>query len=507
MESGETIAMRIVGAMLKHETNTFSPIRTDLARFRDWGLYFGEEALAAYGETAMPIAAYAKLASEADAEFTVPVAAEAMPAGPVTADAFHRLNEAILEEIAKGCDAALLDLHGAMVSEVTDDGEGWLLREIRKLAPDLPIAVTCDLHCNLTADMIENATALIGYKTYPHTDLYEVAEQVGRIVLDAVAGRVDPVMVWGRPPLLSQTLCQGTDDEPMRSLVAHCRALEDRDEILAATVFGGFALADIEDAGNSAVVVADADRIAASTACDELVAAMWKERNAFVYEGVALHQAVSEAKRLNHGPIVLLDHADNCGSGATQDVMTVVAEVLRQGLDGVVVATVWDPEAVARMVAAGEGAAVTLALGGRTDMPAIGRRGAPLPVSGTVERLSDGRFTVEGPMYTGVTVSCGATALLRVGGVRIIVTSLHHEPWDTGVITMMGLDPARCRYILLKSRIHYRAGFGGLERHRFTLDGDGVTTSDNTILDYRKVRRPIFPLDEEVQFVPGQTFP
>ena len=152
-----------------------------------------------------------------------------MPSGPVREDAYERMAGLICDAVANGCDAALLDLHGAMVAEHVLDGEGELLRRVRHIAPDLPVAVTCDLHCNLTAAMVENCTALIGYKTYPHVDMYEVAEQVGRVVLDAVGGRTDPVMSWGRVDLLSQTLCQGTDDEPMRSLVAMCREAEARE--------------------------------------------------------------------------------------------------------------------------------------------------------------------------------------------------------------------------------------------------------------------------------------
>ena len=172
-----------------------------------------------------------------------------MPSGPVHEDAYERMAGLVCDAVAGGCDAALLDLHGAMVAEHVLDGEGELLRRVREIAPGLPVAVTCDLHCNLTAAMVENCTALIGYKTYPHVDMYEVAERIGRVVLDAVDGRVNPVMSWGRSDLLSQTLCQGTDDEPMRSLVAMCRAAEAREGVLAATTFGGFALADIPDAG------------------------------------------------------------------------------------------------------------------------------------------------------------------------------------------------------------------------------------------------------------------
>jgi microcystin degradation protein MlrC len=492
--------MRILCAMLKHETNTFSPIPADLSRFEDWGLYFAQDAAGAYRGTAMPLDAYMRLAEAEGAEIVTPVAAEAMPSGPVTAAAYEALTAPILEAVKAGADAALLDLHGAMVTEAEDDGEGALLTRIREIAPELPIAVTCDLHCNLTEAMVRNATALIGYKTYPHTDMHDVADQVGRIVLDSLKpGAARPHMAWGRVPLLSQTLCQGTDDEPMRGLIARCRDWEARDGIRAATVFGGFPMADIRDAGNSAVVVAD-DPDLAREAADDLLAAIWAARDAFVYRRRDLHAAVAQAKGLNDGPVVLLDHADNCGSGGTQDVMTAVEAVLDQGLEDVAVAAIWDPVAVAAMAEAGEGAALTLPVGGRTDMPAIAAAGRPLTLNGTVERLSDGEFRVEGPMYTGVSVRCGPTALFRTGGVRLIITSRHHEPWDTGIFTMMGIDPARTRYLLLKSRIHYRAGFAGLARHTLTLDGEGVTTSDNRRLTYEKLRRPIHPLDPDADW-------
>ena len=191
----------------------------------------------------------------------------------------------------------------------------------------------------------------------------------------------------------------------------------------------------------------------------------------------------------------MLDHADNVGSGGTQDVMGVLGEVIRQGLEGVAVGAIWDPTAVRSMAEAGIGATVTLQLGGRTDMPSIGLRGRPLAVTGKVKTLSDGEWTVRGPMYHGLEVFLGPTAVLDTGKVEIVVISRHHEPWDLGIFTSVGIDPRHKRYLLLKSRIHYRAGFGPIARHTFTLDGEGVTTSDNRLLDYTKVRRPIYPLD------------
>ena len=487
--------MRLLIAMMKHETNTFSPVVTDWARFADWGAQFGADVQRAYAGTGMPVGAYLDLARARGADVVTPVAAEAMPSGPVTADAYRRLTDPILEAVARGgIDAAMLDLHGAMVTETDDDGEGSLLESIRKLKPDLPIAVTCDLHCNLTRRMVENCTALIGYKTYPHVDMHIVARQVGKILLDAMDGKVRPVMAWGQSQVLSQTLRQGTDDEPMRSLIAMARE-EERRGLLAATLFGGFAMADIRDAGTSVITIADGDLHAAEAARDRLLNAAWRKRDEFVYRHEPLHDVLDRASGLGEGPVILLDHADNCGSGGTQDVMLVIGEVLRQGLEDVAVAAVWDPGAVRQMQKAGVGATVTLQLGGKTDMPSIGERGRPLTVTGKVRTLTDGEWVVRGPMYTGVTVHMGPTAVLDTGKMKIVIVSRHHEPWDVGVFTSVGIQPEHQRYLLLKSRIHYRAGFGALGKSTLHLDGTGVTISDNSRLDYRNVRRPLYPLD------------
>ncbi|MBM86163.1 MAG: microcystin degradation protein MlrC [Rhodospirillaceae bacterium] len=488
--------MRILVAMMKHETNTFSPVRTDLDRFMAWGGHLGEAAYNAYKDTGMPFGAYLDLAEANGHEVVTPIAAEAMPSGKVEANAYEFMTDKILEEVRVGVDAALLDLHGAMVSEVTDDGEGTLLEAIRAIAPDLPIAVTYDLHTNLTQKMVDNCTCLIGYKTYPHIDMYEVGKQIGQVMLDTLDGKVVPVMAWGQAPLLAQTLRMGHDDEPMKGLITLAREAEAEPGILAATVFGGFPLADFHDAGSSVCVVADGDNLRADYWRDRLVEEMWRHREQFVYSGEPLEEAVARAKEIPDGPVLLLDHADNVGSGGTQDVMTVIEEVLRQELEDVAVAAVYDPAAVATMQKVGIGNNVTLKLGGKTDMPSVGLCGRPLEVTGSVKALTNGEWVVRGPMYTGVKVSMGYSAVLEVGKVEIVITSRHHEPWDLGVFTSVGIQPEYKRYLLLKSRIHYRAGFGGLGKHTITCDGHGVTTSDNTLLDFQNVRRPIYPLDK-----------
>jgi microcystin degradation protein MlrC len=487
--------MRILIAMMKHETNTFSPVKADWKRFEEWGVHFGDDARETYEGTAMPMGAYIDLAKSIGAEIVTPVAAEAMPSGLVTEDAYEKLAGPILDAVRAGVDAVMLDLHGAMVSEVSPDGEGTLLERIREIAPDLPIAVTLDLHCNLTDKMARNCTALIGYKTYPHVDMHEVGHQIGQALLDTLDGKINPVMSWGNVPLLSQTLCQGTDDEPMATLIRLCQEAEKEPGIVAATAFGGFALADIRESGNSVIVVADGDQAKADEVRDRILAEAWARREEFVYKHAPLDEKVAEAKALEDGPIILLDHADNCGSGATQDVMTVIAEIQRQGLEDVAVGAVWDPQSVQQMQQAGIGNKVTLKLGGKTDMPSINEVGEPLEITGTVKVLTNGEWTVHGPMYTGVKVFMGPSAVLDTGKMEIVIVSNHHEPWDQGVFTSMGIEPQFKKYIVLKSRIHYRAGFAPLAKHTLTLDGKGVTTSDNNLLEYKNVRRPIYPLD------------
>ena len=281
----------------------------------------------------------------------------------------------------------------------------------------------------------------------------------------------------------------------MKSLIEIVKAAEKKKYILAATIFGGFPLADIPDAGTSCVVVTDDNEKAGQEICNLLVNKTWKERKDFIYQHEPLEVAVKRAKSLEDGPVILLDHADNCGSGANQDVMKVIEEIINQDLDDVIVAAVWDPGAVKEMQQAGIGSCVSIKLGGKTDMPSIGLKGQPLLIKGKVKTLTDGDWVVRGPMYTGVRVSMGPTAVLDTGKAQIVIVSNHHEPWDLGVFTSVGIQPEFHKYILLKSRIHYRAGFGNLPKYTITLDGDGVTTSDNTILNFQNLKRPIYPLD------------
>jgi microcystin degradation protein MlrC len=383
-----------------------------------------------------------------------------------------------------------------MVSEETDDGEGTLLERIRGIAPDLPIAVALDLHANLTPKMVENCTVIVGYKTYPHVDMYDTGAQAGRILIQALRGEIKPTMAWGNRPMLPHTLRMGTHEPPMKDLMCMAREAEE-DGALSATVFGGFPLADIHDAGLSVVVVTNADQRRARTLCEDLLNAAWERRADFVYHSEPLTNSIARAKGYTEGPVLLIDHADNCASGGTQDTVAVLAEVIRQGLKDVAMAAIRDPEAVARLIDAGVGSRMTIQLGGKMDMPSIGMKGEPLEVTGVVRKITDGEFTIQGPMYKGVKAYMGRTVVLDTGAVEIIVIERNHEPWDLGVFRSVGIEPTTKRYLLLKSRLHYRAAFLPIAKHVIECDGIGVTTSEYSRFRFIKLRRPIYPLDLE----------
>ena len=497
---------RVVAAMMQHETNTFSPVPTPLARFGSPEVPTGEEVYRLFKGTGTGLGAFLDIADEENMETVTPIAANAAPSGPVQADAYQTVCDAICDAVAKGCDVCFLDLHGAMVAESAEDGEGALLERIRNIAPDLPIAVSLDLHANITQKIVSNCTALVGYKTYPHIDMYEAGEHAGRIVVRALKGEVDPVMAWGNRPILAQTLRMGHEDEPMGPLIDTARE-EEKKGLLAASVFGGFPLADFWHAGLSVVTVADDDRARAETVCERLLDDAWAERREFVFDSKPLEETITHAKELTEGPIVLLDHADNSASGGTQDTVAVLREVIEQGLENVAMFGICDPRAVDAMENAGVGNTITLELGGKVAMPAIGLEAEPLTITGKVRTITDGEFVVSVPMGCGTTTHMGKSAVLDTGQVQVVVISRHTEPYDLGCFRSVGIEPTGKRYLVLKSRIHYRAGFRAIARAEIPCNGVGVTSSDNRLFEFKRVRRPIYPLEPDTPARPNYEVP
>ncbi|NUO85806.1 MAG: M81 family metallopeptidase [Cupriavidus sp.] len=491
--------MRFVIALMRHETNTFSPITTPLSAFNRGstdGPLYGADAVRACQGTNSAAAAFIDIARRQGDEFVMPLMANAVPSGMVTAEAFESMAATIVEAVRAGCDAVMLDLHGAMVAEGYPDAEGELLARIRAVAPETPIAVSLDFHANFSAALVDNATVIAGYCTYPHVDVYETGVRAARTLMAALRGEAQPVLLWRTLPMLTHMLRQTPRAQPMKDIMERAMTAERDGEVLNASVFGGFPLADIPHTGLAVVIVAEATRIEAGRRLlDELCGMAWERRADFVFPIEPMAQSIARAKTLTQGPVVLVDHGDNCGAGGPTDEMTVLGEVLRQGLEGVVAGPFWDPRAVVELIAAGVGQSVTLDVGGKTDMPALDLKGRPLRLTGRVQCITDGNYQVTGPMFTGMKLSLGRTVVLDVAGTLVVICEKPQEPFDTGVFTHAGIDLSRRKYILIKSRQHFRAGFEPIASEIVLVAGPGVCSSDYSQFPFRNLRRPIYPLE------------
>jgi microcystin degradation protein MlrC len=495
--------MRIVAARFNHETNTFSPVPTPL---EDFGPLHGADALKFGTGSATAFGAFIQYAQGEGAELMTPLCATANPSGPAKRDVFETLAAPIVDAARAGCDAILLDLHGAMVAEGIDDCEGELLARVRAAAPGVPIGVALDLHGNITARITQNCDCIVGFKTYPHIDMYETGQHVVRMMDDILKGAARPAIALVHPPILAQTLKMNTEvPGVMADLIAAARAAEARVGVSAVTVFGGFPLSDIADAGVSVVTVAD-DAALAKKVAQELADAAWQGRGGFVYHEAPLAESLAEAVQAaggpGEGPVLLLDHGDNCMSGGTCDTIDVLRAALAAGMTGIIAGPICDPEVVAQMDEAGVGSQMSVRLGNKVRLDGFPPN-APLELAGTVEFAGQGRYVVSGPIYTGQTCDMGRAAVLETKGATILITERPHEPWDLGVFGCAGIDPIAAKFLILKSRMYCRPVFAPLSRAIVECASAGITSSNLDLFRFERLARPIFPIDRSTEWTPG----
>jgi microcystin degradation protein MlrC len=322
----------------------------------------------------------------------------------------------------------------------------------------------------------------------------EAAERLAQVI----DGRIKPTAAWRKPPLMPPLGRQGTVRGPMRRLYDLADEMERDPKVISVSLFAGFPYADIPDAGLGVYVVTDDDRALAERLADRLARVAWEHRHEFIHTALPVKDAVAKALAADGRPIVLADMADNTGGGAAGDGTEILRELLRVGARGATVACIWDAAAVQACVKAGVGASVTLDVGGKVD----DRHGAPVRVTGTVRTLSDGRFIHRGPMMNGLPGRLGATAVLDVNDVKVILISYRWQTLDPEMIRFVGIDPLREKILVVKSTIHYRAAFEPIAKEIIEVDAPGLSSSNLARFEYRRVRRPIFPLDPDTVYEP-----
>lgn len=503
--------MRVAIGGFQHETNTFAPQKAGLNAFVQpdaWpGMQVGAALLETFRKPAparapmnVPVAGFLHAAGELGFEVVPLVWAAATPSAHVTTDAYAQIAGLMVEGLERAqaegpLDAVYLDLHGAMVTEDMEDGEGELLEWVRDVVGARTlIAASLDVHANVTAKMVRNADLLVAYRTYPHVDMARTGARAARLLDEIVTSGRRPKKALRKINYLVPLTAQCTMNDPAAMLYADVSALDgaelEHGRVLGASLTMGFPLADIAECGPAVIAYAET-QAAADEAAGQLAEAMRQFERAFRQklwdpeEAVAYGEAADEADRAR-GPLVLADTQDNPGAGGNGDTVGLLRALI-SGARSALCGVIYDPATAAAAWQAGEGARLRVSLGAWTG----GAPEEPIDAVATVVRLHDGEIDAHGPFYAGAMLSLGPSAMLAIGGVRVIVSSTKVQTADRAMFAAFGADPARENIVALKSSVHFRADFQSIARDILVVASPGPNPADHTHLPYRRLRNGV----------------
>ena len=367
----------------------------------------------------------------------------------------------------------------------------------KQVGPGVTVVATLDLHAYLTARMVEEADALVGYDTYPHVDLYETGVKAANLLLRTLRGEVRPVTLLARSPMLVPAEGMGTADQPMAGLLAEAKQLEQRPGILSVSLFPVQPWLDVPGTGFSVVAVADGPQRAAEVepAVRQLAWRAWELRRKFEANLLQVDEAIRRALALDAGPTILSESADSTGSGSPGDSVAVLERLLALEVRERCLATVVDPPAVARAIEAGVGSAITVSVGGRLDS----RWSRPVTLAGRVRLLSDGRFTYSDEKSRGTEGRMGRAAVIEVDRIAVLVTEQPVFTFDPAFYRSAGLEPRDAKIVVVKSPLQFRAGYGSFAKAMWVVDTPGPSTANLQRLDWQHVSRPLFPFDDDFE--------
>jgi microcystin degradation protein MlrC len=490
------MSYRVLSGQIKHETNTFSRLPTTLDSYRERYLCLGSDVAKSMRGTLTEMGAFLDAADRFGWSLVHPIAANATPSGRLTPETWRYLRDTLLDSLERDgpFDGILLSLHGAMVTETTEDAEGELLAMLREcVGPDMPVCGTLDLHANVTERMAVNASALIAYRTYPHVDMYERGIQAAELLQRAMDGEMRPVCLVRHRPQIDGADHGRSQSGPMAELLRRAARHEEEPGILVVSIQAGFPWADTRDTGPSIAVTHDGAGARAVDIAESMMDYVWETRHQRTIEVISTDEAITRWQMAvpTGKPVVLADFSDNPGGGSYGDSPALLRAMVEAGLKNAAFGVITDPEVVQASVAAGVGAEISLALGGKFDPEVT----PPFDVRATVVSLSDGAFTYEGPMMKGLKASMGPTAVLRIGGVDSIVTTHRLQVLDRQIFVSQGIEPTEKAFVAVKSAHHFRAAFEPIASEVILVDAAGINSPDLQRFPYKHVRRPIWPLD------------
>ncbi len=497
-----------VGGFL-HETNTFAPTKATYDGFVHGGgwpaMAMGAKLLEKMRNINVGMAGFVPAAEAAGWELVPTIWCAASPSAHVTKDAYECVAETIVDGIkASGSiDAVYLDLHGAMVTEHLDDGEGEILARVRKvIGKDLPLVVSLDLHANVTPDMVEHADALIAFRTYPHVDMADTGRAAARHLALLLRTKQRFAKAFRQLPFLIPISWQCTNDQPTKAIYQKLAAMQS-DAVPTLSFAPGFPAADFPDCGPSVFAYgktqADAD-----AAADELTKLIIGHESDFDGRIFAPDEGVRHAMELAtraKKPIVIADTQDNPGAGGDSDTTGMLRALVRNNAKKAAIGVIVDPESAKAAHAAGPGATIRLTLGGKSGIPGD----APFEEIFVVEQLSDGRFIAPGPYFGGSKMNLGPSACLRIGDVRVVVSSRKAQLADQSMYRYVGIEPTEQAILVNKSSVHFRADFEPIAEKLLICAAPGAMPADTAALPWTRLRPGIRIKPNGPAFIPATT--
>ena len=483
---------RVAFAGFIHETNTFAPTKASYDAFLKGSghlpLCRGEEMIELVKGANTGIEGALDYAREAKWEVVPVLRASAVPSAHVTEDAFERIATEIVDGIVASLplDGIYLDLHGAMVCEHLDDGEGELIARIRKAVGDaIPVSVSLDLHGNMTEQSMWDADVMVGYRTYPHVDMALTGYRAA-VLLDRLMSGDRFAKAFRQIDYLIPISWQCTEMEPAQSIYAKLAALEERDGVVSMSFFTGFPAADFADCGATVLAYGETQE-AADKAADDLKALVDASEEAFAGKVYTPDEGVKEAMRMATNaarPIIISDTQDNPGAGGDSDTTGMLRALVDNDAQNAALGLLYDPQAALAAQAAGVGATIRIALGGKSNIPGD----APFEAEFVVEALSDGFTRVNGPYYGDTLMRLGPSACLRIGGVRVAVASHKVQMADRGLFRYLGIEPETASILVNKSSVHFRADFQPIAETILVCAAPGPMAVDPASLPWTKLR-------------------
>lgn len=478
--------MRIFMTSLATETNTFSPIPTNLRSFVEGG-YSRRDGSRSENGASVALTEWRHAAESDGLEIVESITAFAQPAGTTVRATYEELRDYILDDLRNAQPVAfvLLDLHGAMIADGYDDCEGDIIAYTRALVgPDVKIGVSLDHHCHLTQAMVDGADILVAYKEYPHTDMRECARDVYDLTMSAHRGRLKPAKAVHDCQLIG---LWPTTREPVRSFVERMRSLEGQNGVASVSLIHGFPWGDVADVGAKVLVIADANQARADALASQLGAEFWALRKEARTPYMTVDEALARVQENTaKAPVVIADVADNAGGGAASDNTAILQRVLDLGIRDIALGCFWDPVAVQMCFGAGIGATLALRIGGK-----VGRNsGQPLDVVATVRGLSPEH---KQPGLSGSQSRLGPSAYIEVEGVHIIVSTIREQVFSPELFTEIGCSISDKRGIVVKSAQHFYNNFESIASEIQYVAASGSVAPEFAQIAYTKLQRPVWP--------------